>query len=219
MVQSKNILIELRDRQSQMLNVHGGGMLRVLPDYFFLKPPVDAAATPAFLDVGGGLLAVRGLEPDGSSEQRAAGLLRASSCAGRWQVAGSVRHGNEVRRAAMERPTQPVASMRARCATGGATTSTMSTTIRSIHARRVWDSRGRPTVEAEVLLNDGRAIVRPALRKARAKVEPRDGTTRFGRTDVRRPHVDGEIARTLVGHAADEQASLDARHRQLWGAT
>ena len=38
----------------------------------------------------------------------------------------------------------------------------MNTTIRSIHARRVWDSRGRPTVEAEVTLNDGmmgRAIV------------------------------------------------------------
>ena len=35
-------------------------------------------------------------------------------------------------------------------------------TIRSIHARRVWDSRGRPTVEAEVGLQDGatgRAIV------------------------------------------------------------
>ena len=28
-------------------------------------------------------------------------------------------------------------------------------TIRSIHARRVWDSRGRPTVEAEVTLHDG----------------------------------------------------------------
>ena len=27
--------------------------------------------------------------------------------------------------------------------------------IRSIHARRVWDSRGRPTVEAEVVLADG----------------------------------------------------------------
>ena len=34
--------------------------------------------------------------------------------------------------------------------------------IRSVHARRVWDSRGRPTVEAEVMLEDGaigRAIV------------------------------------------------------------
>ena len=28
-------------------------------------------------------------------------------------------------------------------------------TIRSIHGRRVWDSRGRPTVEAEVVLGDG----------------------------------------------------------------
>ncbi len=29
------------------------------------------------------------------------------------------------------------------------------TTIAFVHGRRVWDSRGRPTVEAEVLLEDG----------------------------------------------------------------
>ncbi|HRD96114.1 MAG TPA: phosphopyruvate hydratase, partial [Rubrivivax sp.] len=37
-----------------------------------------------------------------------------------------------------------------------------ATTIRTLHARRVWDSRGRPTVEAQVHLQGGatgRAIV------------------------------------------------------------
>jgi len=29
------------------------------------------------------------------------------------------------------------------------------TTIKQLHGRRVWDSRGRPTVEAEVTLADG----------------------------------------------------------------
>lgn len=29
------------------------------------------------------------------------------------------------------------------------------TTIAYVHARRVWDSRGRPTVEADVLLEGG----------------------------------------------------------------
>ncbi|RIS89948.1 hypothetical protein D2E64_27630, partial [Mycobacteroides abscessus] len=29
------------------------------------------------------------------------------------------------------------------------------TRISRVHARRVWDSRGRPTIEAELLLSDG----------------------------------------------------------------
>lgn len=93
----------------------------------------------------------------------------------------------------------------------------MSATIRSIHARRVWDSRGRPTVEAEVTLNDGaigRAIVPAGASKGtREALELRDGSARFGGLDVLRAvgNVNGEIARALVGHAADDQAALDAR--------
>jgi enolase len=93
----------------------------------------------------------------------------------------------------------------------------MSTTIRSIHARRVWDSRGRPTVEAEVTLNDGamgRAIVPAGASKGtREALELRDGSARFAGLDVLRAvgNVNGEIARALVGHPADDQAALDAR--------
>ena len=56
--------------------------------------------------------------------------------------------------------------------------------IRSVHARRVWDSRGRPTVEAEVSLQDGsmgRAMVPAGASKGtREALELRDATPRFG---------------------------------------
>jgi enolase len=93
----------------------------------------------------------------------------------------------------------------------------MNATIRSIHARRVWDSRGRPTVEAEVTLDNGvmgRAIVPAGASKGtREALELRDGSARFGGLDVLRAvgNVNGEIARALVGHAANDQAALDAR--------
>jgi len=90
-------------------------------------------------------------------------------------------------------------------------------TIDAVHARRVWDSRGRPTVEAEVHLHDGamgRAIVPAGASKGtREAVELRDGGERFGGLDVQRAvaHVNGEIARAVVGMAADAQAALDER--------
>jgi enolase len=93
----------------------------------------------------------------------------------------------------------------------------MNKTIRSTHARRVWDSRGRPTVEAEVTLGDGatgRAIVPAGASKGmREALELRDGSARFGGLDVLRAvgHVNEDIARALVGTAADDQAALDAR--------
>jgi len=89
--------------------------------------------------------------------------------------------------------------------------------IRSVYARRVWDSRGRPTVEAEVTLNDGavgRAIVPAGASKgAREAVELRDATPRFGGLDVKNAvaNVNGEIARVLVGSGADDQAAVDER--------
>lgn len=92
----------------------------------------------------------------------------------------------------------------------------MDARIESIHARRVWDSRGRPTVEAEVALRDGslgRAIVPAGASKgSREALELRDGTAAFGGFDVQRAlaNVNGEIARALAGSAADDQAALDA---------
>jgi enolase len=90
-------------------------------------------------------------------------------------------------------------------------------TIRSIHARRVWDSRGWPTVEAEVTLHDGAVgmamVPAGASRGTREAQELRDGSARFNGKDVQRAvaNVNGEIARALVGVAADDQAALDER--------
>jgi enolase len=87
--------------------------------------------------------------------------------------------------------------------------------IKSILARRVWDSRGRPTVEAEVVLNDGslgRAIAPAGASKGTSEaLELRDGGDRFGGLDVMRAvgYVNGEISKALVGTMADNQTALD----------
>ena len=95
--------------------------------------------------------------------------------------------------------------------------------IRNVHARRVWDSRGRPTVEAEVTLEDGsvgRAIVPAGASKGtREALELRDAGPRFGGLDVMQAvgHVNGEIARALIGRAANDQAGLDQALVELDG--
>jgi enolase len=89
------------------------------------------------------------------------------------------------------------------------------TRIRDIRARRVWDSRGRPTLEAEITLHDGsvgRAIVPAgASTGTREALELRDGGAAFGGLDVQRAlgHVRGEIAAALAGRDAADQAALD----------
>ena len=88
--------------------------------------------------------------------------------------------------------------------------------IRSVRARRVWDCRGRPTVEAEIVLAGGavgRAIVPAGASKGtREAHELRDGGTAFGGLDVMRAvaNVNGAIARAVMGMAADDQGALDA---------
>ena len=92
-----------------------------------------------------------------------------------------------------------------------------TTTIRSVHARRVWDSRGRPTVEAEVMLADGAAgcaiVPAGASRGTREALELRDGGAAQGGLDVLQAvsHVNGEIAGAVCGMHADQQAALDDR--------
>ncbi len=95
--------------------------------------------------------------------------------------------------------------------------------IRSIHARRVWDSRGRPTVEAEVTLGDGSvgSAIAPAgaSKGTREALELRDGGPRFGGLDVMQAvgNINGEIAKALLGTSADDQAALDRRLIELDG--
>jgi enolase len=96
-------------------------------------------------------------------------------------------------------------------------------TIQSILGRRVWDSRGNPTVEAEVTLTDGsigRAIAPSgASRGEREAIELRDGGKRLGGKDVSRAvaNVNGPIAARLRGMPAADQAGVDAAMLALDG--
>jgi enolase len=91
----------------------------------------------------------------------------------------------------------------------------MTTLIASIRGRRVWDSRGRPTVEAEVLLSSGargRAIAPAGASTGSGEaLDLRDGGERFGGFDVMRAvgNVSGEIARALIGMDAADQDAID----------
>jgi len=88
--------------------------------------------------------------------------------------------------------------------------------IAQVIGRRVWDSRGRPTVEAEVILGSGargRAIAPAGASRGRNEAaEHRDGGARLGGLDVRQAvaHVNGEIARAIMGRDATDQDSVDA---------
>jgi enolase len=91
------------------------------------------------------------------------------------------------------------------------------TNIAYVHARRVWDSRGRPTVEAEIMLENGavgRAIAPAGASTGSAEaVDLRDGGEAFGGYGVSRAvaNVNGEIAFAVTGMDAINQAALDAR--------
>lgn len=88
--------------------------------------------------------------------------------------------------------------------------------ITGVHGRRVWDSRGRPTVEAEVRLAGGAcgSAIAPAgaSRGSREAVDLRDGGPAFGGLDVKRAvsHVNGVIAQSITGLDARDQAMIDA---------
>jgi enolase len=89
------------------------------------------------------------------------------------------------------------------------------TTIDSIRAREVLDSRGNPTVEAEVFLAGGgfgRALVPSgASTGALEAIELRDGGDRYGGKGVRRAvdHVNDTIAPALEGRDALDQEEID----------
>ena len=87
--------------------------------------------------------------------------------------------------------------------------------IEHIAGREVLDSRGNPTVEAEVFLASGargRAIVPSGASTGQFEAaELRDGDERFGGKGVRSAveHVNGEIADLLVGAEALDQRAVD----------
>ena len=90
------------------------------------------------------------------------------------------------------------------------------TAIVDIHARQIIDSRGNPTVEVDVLLEDGSfgraAVPSGASTGAHEAVELRDGDmTRFGGKGVLKAiaAVNTEIFDALAGIDAEEQGDID----------
>ena len=102
----------------------------------------------------------------------------------------------------------------------------MRTAIKTVHAREILDSRGNPTVEVEVTLEDGRmaraGVPSGASTGVHEALELRDGDKgRFGGKGVLKAveHVNTEIAAALVGMDATDQSGVDHTMIQLDGTT
>ena len=90
------------------------------------------------------------------------------------------------------------------------------TAIIDVHARQILDSRGNPTVDVDILLDDGSmgraAVPSGASTGAHEAVELRDGDkSRFMGKGVTKAiaAVNGEIAQAILGFDAEDQRDLD----------
>jgi len=99
------------------------------------------------------------------------------------------------------------------------------TAIVDIHARQILDSRGNPTVEVDVTLEDGSmgraAVPSGASTGAHEAVEKRDGDkTRWGGKGVSKAvqAVNGPIAEAILGYDAEDQAEIDGAMIDLDGS-
>jgi enolase len=87
--------------------------------------------------------------------------------------------------------------------------------IEAVHARQILDSRGNPTVEVEVALDDGSVgragVPSGASTGAFEAAELRDGGAEYGGKGVSRAvdSVVDEIQPELLGHEADDQRLVD----------
>src|SRR5437764_10358791 len=98
----------------------------------------------------------------------------------------------------------------------------MPTKITNVHARQVIDSRGNPTVEADVLLDGGElgraAVPSGASTGEHEALELRDGDkSRYLGKGVLKAvaNINGEIAKAVSGLDAGDQRALDKRMIEL----
>src|SRR5215813_9769808 len=97
------------------------------------------------------------------------------------------------------------------------------TAIIDITAREILDSRGNPTVEVDVRLEDGSfgraAVPSGASTGKHEAVELRDGGERYGGKGVERAvaAVNGDIFDAIGGMDAEEQGRIDGMMRKLDG--
>jgi enolase len=89
--------------------------------------------------------------------------------------------------------------------------------ILNVRGRRVWDSRGRPTVEAEVTV--GRGTTPLASGRAIAPAGASTGSGEAKSIDVRRAveHVNGIMRKALLTARVEDQAAIDRRLIDLDG--
>ncbi len=97
--------------------------------------------------------------------------------------------------------------------------------IKEIRGREILDSRGNPTVEADVTLADGSAgragVPSGASTGTREAVELRDGdTSRYLGKGVQKAvgNVNGVLRKALLGHEFADQRALDERMIELDGS-
>ena len=87
--------------------------------------------------------------------------------------------------------------------------------IKSVHARQILDSRGNPTVEADVVLEDGSfgraAVPSGASTGSGEALELRDGGDAFGGKAVMKAveNVNSKIAEAVIGAEASDQNGID----------
>ncbi|MBM3375386.1 MAG: phosphopyruvate hydratase [Betaproteobacteria bacterium] len=93
----------------------------------------------------------------------------------------------------------------------------MAHLVQAVHARRIWDSRGRPTVEVEVGLSNGvvgRGVAPAgASRGSREAVDLRDGGESLGGMDVQKAlhNIRAHIAPAIRGMPIADRLSIDQR--------
>jgi enolase len=89
------------------------------------------------------------------------------------------------------------------------------TTIASVHARQILDSRGNPTVEVDVVTDGGSsgraAVPSGASTGSHEAIERRDGGSDYGGKGVAGAvaSVNGELAGALIGHDVHNQRGVD----------
>lgn len=87
--------------------------------------------------------------------------------------------------------------------------------VQSVHARQIFDSRGYPTVECDVVLEDGSfgraAVPSGASTGSREAIELRDGGEAYGGKGVSQAvaNVNDKIAPAVIGQEAWDQFALD----------
>ena len=187
----------------------------------------DRADAGATIVVGGGdsVAAVdqagprRADDPHLDRRRRVARVPRGPRAAGHHRPPGPAGAGEEGRREepAAKKPTRHASRRDQAAVTTKSETPRVSLTIDLIDAREILDSRGNPTVEVDVILDDGAvgraAVPSGASTGAHEAVELRDGDkARYGGKGVLKAvsNVTDEIAPALYGLDASDQAGVDA---------